>query len=273
MSTIIIGEEVRSGREITQRFEYVLWKKVKKQERYLMLFFKYMEPDVYEFCEIKVSMFKSFGFDISKGKWKNVLNNLIAKKFIEREESINNVYRYRIDYVGFFNALDTDKGGWCYKEPKEETDIKQYMSYASWLLQESNNKREHMTPSEQRVDTFLRRHNIKYMSQAPIYIGERKGYILDFCVFSKNLAIEVDGSVHDTEEAKKKDAERTEELSKLGISVFRIKNEDTLSEASLYDKLNDVLGLDKRKEMPNCIVPCERRRIKGTYIGRIEDLC
>lgn len=50
-------------------------------------------------------------------------------------------------------------------------------------------------------------------------------YILDFFVAKKNLAIEIDGKIHEKEEVFIKDRNKDAFLSDNGISVLRIKNE------------------------------------------------
>lgn len=67
---------------------------------------------------------------------------------------------------------------------------------------------------------FLRQHAIIYES-----IGnEHFFYIPDFYCFKENLAIELDGKIH--EFRKTKDQNRDEILKDLGIKVLRFKNEE-----------------------------------------------
>lgn len=255
MSELVIGGSVRSEKEINQRFEYIVWKKMKKDRRYFMLFFKHMEIEIGVFFPMTNKTFSSYGFEVSKGKnkWNKMLNTLIEKEFIERREVENNLYEYRIGYEAIFHTLDKDKGGWCYEEKEDKKcNTSKYTDYYTWLVNEADNKREHMTPSEKRFNTFLGRNNIQFISQAPVYVGEKKGYILDFYIPNKKIAIEVDGSIHNSEKARKYDAERTKQLAKLGIGVYRIKNEETKNEPLLYNKLTNVLGLVKKNELPNC---------------------
>lgn len=64
----------------------------------------------------------------------------------------------------------------------------------------------------------------KFRRQHPI-----SGYILDFYCHECNLAIEIDGSGHETEVGKAYDEERTEYLESLGLRVIRFKNEQVLN--------------------------------------------
>ena len=52
------------------------------------------------------------------------------------------------------------------------------------------------------------------------------GFIADFFCAELNVVLEIDGSVHDTEEVKEYDAFRTSVFEKRGVKVFRLKNED-----------------------------------------------
>ncbi len=55
-------------------------------------------------------------------------------------------------------------------------------------------------------------------------------YIVDFYCHEKNLVIELDGIVHDTDERKKKDHKRDAYLQSIGNQVLRIANEKLLSD-------------------------------------------
>ena len=51
-------------------------------------------------------------------------------------------------------------------------------------------------------------------------------FVVDFYCAEARLVIEVDGSGHYTDEKRKADAERDEQLAKMGISVVRYSNSD-----------------------------------------------
>ena len=53
-------------------------------------------------------------------------------------------------------------------------------------------------------------------------------YIVDFFCAKLMLAIELDGSVHDSEEAQRRDAIRQQELEDKGIRFLRFRNEEVL---------------------------------------------
>ena len=59
------------------------------------------------------------------------------------------------------------------------------------------------------------------------------GYIVDFYCHELRMAIEVDGGVHETQQAE--DAERDEHLAGLGVRVLRVRDDD------VNERLFDVL--------------------------------
>lgn len=58
-------------------------------------------------------------------------------------------------------------------------------------------------------------------------------YIVDFYFRSKNLVIEVDGSIHDTEKQKKKDIKRDAFLKSCGFNILRFTNDEVLNDIDL----------------------------------------
>jgi cyclase len=60
-------------------------------------------------------------------------------------------------------------------------------------------------------------------------------YILDFYCYKLGLVIEVDGSIHDVEEIKKRDEQRQSLIEKDGLVVLRFRNED------IIQKLEEVI--------------------------------
>ncbi|MCX6379946.1 MAG: DUF559 domain-containing protein [Armatimonadetes bacterium] len=90
-------------------------------------------------------------------------------------------------------------------------------------VQESAERlRKQMTPAEQTLWQALRETRFRQWRirrQHPL--GK---FILDFCVTSHRLAIEVDGSIHDLQQ--EHDAERTTMLEAYGYRVIRFRNEE-----------------------------------------------
>jgi very-short-patch-repair endonuclease len=81
---------------------------------------------------------------------------------------------------------------------------------------------------------------LKIRRQHPV-----KQFILDFYCHEFLLGIEIDGSVHENDEAKDYDLNRTAELENLGITLLRFKNEEVLTNLSkvITDIRNKVVQL------------------------------
>ena len=82
--------------------------------------------------------------------------------------------------------------------------------------------RKNMTPWEQKLwYMFLRQYPIRFQRQKPI-----GNFIVDFYCAKAEMALELDGGGHYTDEQMLKDAERTEKLAEMKIAVLRICNTD-----------------------------------------------
>lgn len=84
--------------------------------------------------------------------------------------------------------------------------------------------RKNPTESEDVVWQMLRNRqikNLKWRRQQVI-----NGFIADFYCAELNVVLEIDGSVHDTDEAKEYDSYRTSVFESKGIRTFRLRNED-----------------------------------------------
>jgi very-short-patch-repair endonuclease len=78
--------------------------------------------------------------------------------------------------------------------------------------------------------------NYKFRRQHPL-----NNYIADFYCHELKLVIELDGRYHDLEEVKEKDQKRTEDLQDLGITVYRITNEELTNRSLTIEKLRQFL--------------------------------
>ncbi len=99
------------------------------------------------------------------------------------------------------------------------------------------------TPAENKLWQAIRNQklkNCKFRRQHPIDI-----FILDFYCHEKNLAIEIDGGIHDDREQKEYDAGRTFELEQIGIKVIRFTNEEVVK------NLFGVLKIIRQHLTPN----------------------
>ncbi|WP_346855845.1 endonuclease domain-containing protein [uncultured Draconibacterium sp.] len=91
--------------------------------------------------------------------------------------------------------------------------------------------RHESTPAEKRLWKYIRRKQLKgrkFLRQhAIIYDSsgdEHFFYVPDFYCFKENLAIELDGKIHEFN--KKRDQRRDDILSNMGIKILRFKNEE-----------------------------------------------
>ena len=78
-------------------------------------------------------------------------------------------------------------------------------------------------------------------------------FIIDFYCPELKLAVEIDGSVHDTSEAKMYDVSRQKHIETFGICFIRIRNEEIVGDANkafakIEEKINE---LEKMKEENN----------------------
>ena len=73
---------------------------------------------------------------------------------------------------------------------------------------------------------------LKFRRQHPISI-----YIADLYCHSEKLVIEIDGSIHNSEESKIKDDERQKDLESLGLMVIRFKNKEILNKLDMVLKI------------------------------------
>ena len=88
--------------------------------------------------------------------------------------------------------------------------------------------RQHTTKAEQTVWRWLRNRTLfglKFRRQHPL-----GPYVLDFYCAELKLCVEVDGGVHAMFAKAMHDVERSCELSKLGVHVVRVRNEDVFEQ-------------------------------------------
>ena len=79
--------------------------------------------------------------------------------------------------------------------------------------------------------------NYKFRRQHPA-----SNYIVDFYCHKLKLVIEVDGSIHSSEENHKLDEIRQKNIEKLGLIVFRFTNEDVRNKIeNVLDKINQFV--------------------------------
>ncbi len=100
--------------------------------------------------------------------------------------------------------------------------VVRHQTVSKVTLDRARQFRKKPTPSEEIVWQFLRNRqimNLKWRRQQII-----KGFIADFYCPKLRLALEIDGSVHDSEERRNYDMVRDNVFSDAGINTLRIKN-------------------------------------------------
>ena len=99
--------------------------------------------------------------------------------------------------------------------------------------------RKEMTYCEKIVWLHLRRKQLGYRFLRQYSVDH---YVIDFYCPEMKLAVEIDGSVHDTPDQKEYDAYRQEYLEKFGITFVRVTNDELLGNPNMaFKKIEEVL--------------------------------
>jgi len=100
---------------------------------------------------------------------------------------------------------------------------KMFYGASHLIFQKAKYLRNHVTDSEMIFWGKLREcfREYHFRRQHPV-----SDYIADFYSHKLKLVIELDGSIHDLEETKKKDHERQSAIESLGLTVIRFTNEE-----------------------------------------------
>jgi len=98
---------------------------------------------------------------------------------------------------------------------------------APLIFENARKLRNKLTSAEQTFWLRLKEQfpKYKFRRQHPISI-----YIVDFYSHKLKLVIEIDGSIHDSEEAKLKDEKREKDLKNLDLTVIRFTNDQIKNE-------------------------------------------
>lgn len=93
------------------------------------------------------------------------------------------------------------------------------------IFENAKNLRGDMTAAEMNLWMYLRRgvNGFKFRRQHPIGI-----YIADFYCHKAKLIVEIDGSIHNNEIAKKNDEVRQKDLERWGYFVIRFTNKQVM---------------------------------------------
>jgi cyclase len=119
--------------------------------------------------------------------------------------------------------------------------MKKSMFYESSPISFANAKklRNEPTSSEIIFWSLLKQHfsNFRFKRQHPI-----SQYIADFYCHKLKLVIEIDGSIHQTEEVKNNDKLRDDFLQTLDLKIMRFTNEEVCTDGDgIVEKLNRVI--------------------------------
>ncbi|HEX8691788.1 MAG TPA: endonuclease domain-containing protein [Longimicrobium sp.] len=96
------------------------------------------------------------------------------------------------------------------------------------LAERARQLRREATPAEEVLWQALRRGQLNGLHFRRQHAIDR--FILDFYCPRYRLCVEVDGAVHEGDDQRARDAERTELLAARGITVLRFTNKDVLSD-------------------------------------------
>ena len=102
-------------------------------------------------------------------------------------------------------------------------------------------------------------HGLHFRRQHPV--GK---YVLDFFCDDASLGIELDGSIHNQEEQKKKDVDRTLYMKEAGIQIMRFKNSE------VENDLTKVLSTIEKVALKSSPSPCPQPQRRAGGGGRGE---
>jgi len=78
---------------------------------------------------------------------------------------------------------------------------------------------------------------LKFRRQHPI-----NRFVVDFYCHKYKLVIELDGSIHEKEEVKARDAERENELKSYGLNILRFDNSEVISNfVGVLNKIREIV--------------------------------
>ena len=108
------------------------------------------------------------------------------------------------------------------------------------IFEKARQLRQNMTQAEEILWTQLKNRKfmgLKFRRQHPI-----SHFIVEFYCPQEKLVIEIDGSVHEQEDQKEYDGNRTKELRRLGLRELRFNNEEIEKNCKVVlDKIKDFL--------------------------------
>ena len=99
-------------------------------------------------------------------------------------------------------------------------------NYDKFLYEMAEKMRKNPTRGEAAFLAWCKQKGLAPRTQYIHKVSENKGYILDFYWPHRNIAVEIDGCVHKTEQHILQDKQRDNDLAKDGIYVIRLWNKD-----------------------------------------------
>lgn len=115
----------------------------------------------------------------------------------------------------------------------------------NFLIELARNLRKKQTKSEILLREILRNkqvNNLKFRRQHPIW-----NYIADFYCAEENIVIELDGSIHNTENQKKYDQQRDLIMRQNNINVIRFTNEDIFKKTE--EVIQTIINISNRSPL------------------------
>lgn len=116
------------------------------------------------------------------------------------------------------------------KNPKKEKK--------AFLLKSSNRKEllANTTGAEKKAAEILERANIRVIKQFPISTG-RSTFFADLYLPDYRLVLEIDGGYHFTPDQRRKDANRSAVMRRLGLHIYRLTNHDARNPSKVLAKI------------------------------------
>lgn len=110
-------------------------------------------------------------------------------------------------YRKYLKRKKQPKKGKKFKIVKEKKKV----DYEAWAIKCSNDEKKKSNRLERDIMIMLDELDISYEYQKP-FVNGNQFYVVDFYLTDHNIAIECDGSYHDTDKAKERDRYRTDWL-------------------------------------------------------------
>jgi acetylglutamate kinase len=114
-----------------------------------------------------------------------------------------------------------------------------YYGANAFVFQKAEELRKNMTSAESIIwkHIHINPWKLKFRRQHPI-----SNFIADFYCHAIKLVIEIDGDIHDVEEAKQYDQAREQSIKEFGLTIMRFKNEEVFNNANaVLAKIDEII--------------------------------